>query len=75
MSVEEWQIVWFTVWVSALSTILILPFGLGVAWLLARYDWQGKSVVETFITLPLVMPPWGIPASIRISLKYRHVVR
>src|SRR6266704_4644406 len=57
MSAEEWQIVWFTAWVSALSTILMLPFGLGLAWLLARYDWPAKSLVETFISLPLVMPP------------------
>src|SRR5215469_8076114 len=57
ISFEEWQIVWFTAWVAALSTIVILPFGLGAAWLLARCDWPGKSVVETLITLPLVMPP------------------
>ena len=57
MSAEEWQIVWFTAWVSALSTIIILPFGLGMAWLLARYDWPGKPLVETFLSLPLVMPP------------------
>ncbi|HHY87018.1 MAG TPA: molybdate ABC transporter permease subunit [Verrucomicrobia bacterium] len=54
---EEWQLVWFTSWVSALSTLVILPFGLGIAWLLARYEWRGKSVVETLISLPLVMPP------------------
>src|SRR5438105_4337501 len=57
MNAEEWQIVWFTAWVSALSTIAILPFGLGVAWFLARCQWPGKSVVETLISLPLVMPP------------------
>src|SRR3954465_562744 len=57
MSAEEWQIVWFTAWVSALSTLFILPFGLVAAWLLARRDWPGKSLVETFISLPLVMPP------------------
>jgi len=57
MTGEEWQIVWFTAWVSALSTIVILPLGVGTAWLLARYDWPGKSVVETSISLPLVMPP------------------
>jgi molybdate transport system permease protein len=57
MSAEEWQIVWFTAWVSGLSTVVILPFGLCAAWLLARYDWRGKSLVETFISLPLVMPP------------------
>jgi molybdate transport system permease protein len=57
MSAEEWQVVWFTAWVSALSTIVILPFGLGAAWLLARFEWPGKSFVETFLSLPLVMPP------------------
>jgi molybdate transport system permease protein len=57
MSGEEWQITWFTAWVSALSTVIILPFGLATAWLLARRDWRGKSIVETLISLPLVMPP------------------
>ena len=54
---QEWQIVWLTAWVSALSTLLILPAGLAAAWLLARHDWRGKSLVETLIMLPLVMPP------------------
>jgi molybdate transport system permease protein len=57
MTSEEWQIVWFTAWVSALSTLVILPFGLALAWALARRDWPGKSIVETFVSLPLVMPP------------------
>jgi len=57
MSAEEWQIVWFTTWVSALSTGVILAPGLGVAWLLARRNWPGKTLVETFVSLPLVMPP------------------
>jgi molybdate transport system permease protein len=57
MTAEEWQIVWFTAWVSALSTLVILPFGVALAWALARGDWRGKSIVETFVTLPLVMPP------------------
>src|SRR5580704_7803627 len=57
MNAEAWQIVWFTTWVSLLSTIAILPLGLGAAWLLARFEWPGKSLVETFVSLPLVMPP------------------
>lgn len=57
MSAEEWGTVWFTAWVSMLSTLLILPFGLASAWLLARRQWPGKSIVETVITLPLVIPP------------------
>ena len=57
MTSEEWQIVWFTAWVSALSTLVITPFGLALAWALARRDWPGKSIIETIISLPLVMPP------------------
>src|SRR3569833_1801419 len=57
MTAAEWQLLWFTAWVSAVSTILILPFGLAIAWLLARHDWPGKSLVETIVSLPLVMPP------------------
>jgi molybdate transport system permease protein len=57
MTGEEWQIIWFTAWVAALSTIVILPFGLAAAWLLARHDFPGKTLFETVITLPLVMPP------------------
>lgn len=57
MTAEAWQIVFFTIWVSALSTLLILPAGVAVAWLLARRDWPGKAVVETVAMLPLFLPP------------------
>ena len=57
MTAQAWQIVGFTAWVSALSTLTILPFGLGLAWLLARREWPGKSIVETLVSLPLVLPP------------------
>jgi len=57
VSAQEVQIVWFTARVAALSTVLILPLGIALAWLLARRDWRGKSVVETVVALPLVLPP------------------
>ena len=57
MSSEEIQILALTLRTAALSTLLILPPALGVAWLLARFRWRGKSIVETLVALPLVMPP------------------
>jgi len=57
MSFEEWQIVGLTVRTAGLATLLILPAGLLLAWLLARTSWRGKSLVETLVALPLVMPP------------------
>lgn len=47
----------FTLAIAAASTLCILPPGVALAWLLARRDWPGKSVVETLVALPLVIPP------------------
>lgn len=54
---EDLQALRFTLLACILSTVLILPFGLGIAWLLAKKRWFGKSLLETIVTLPLVMPP------------------
>jgi len=54
---SDWWIVAFTVRTAALASLLILPFGIAVAWALARRRWYGKSVIETIVALPLVMPP------------------
>lgn len=42
---------------AALSTLLVLPPGLALAWVLARRDFAGKTLLETAVTLPLVLPP------------------
>ncbi len=57
MTAEAWQIVFFTIKTSALSTLLILPFGIAIAWLLARSDGPGKTAIETLVMLPLFVPP------------------
>ncbi|HEV7785256.1 MAG TPA: molybdate ABC transporter permease subunit, partial [Thermoanaerobaculia bacterium] len=56
MEGEGW-IVLFTAAVAALAVLLILPPGIAFAWLLARRRFPGKSLVETIVALPLVMPP------------------
>lgn len=57
MGASEWQIVGFTFGMALLATALIFPFGVILAWFLARKTWPGKSIVETLVALPLVMPP------------------
>lgn len=47
----------FTLGVALLSTLLILPGGVALGWLLARRSWPGKVLVETLVALPLVIPP------------------
>ena len=57
LSFDTWQITLFSLAVGLASTVLILPFGITLAWLFARKEWPLKSVVETIVLLPLVMPP------------------
>ena len=51
------MIVLFTIRTALLATLLLIAPGTLVAWLLARREWRGKSVIETLVALPLVMPP------------------
>lgn len=57
MTSEEWQVVRFTIGMATLGTLVILPPGTALAWVLARRQWPGKALVESLVTLPLVMPP------------------
>ena len=52
---EEWRVIIFTLSVCALSTLLITPIGLALAWVLARKRWRGKTLVEALVTVPLVI--------------------
>jgi molybdate transport system permease protein len=52
-----WEITWFTVVCALGATALMLPAGVVAAWLLARHRFPGRTLIETVISLPLVMPP------------------
>jgi molybdate transport system permease protein len=49
--------IWLSLRVAALATLLIVAFGLPVAWVLARRDFSGKALVAGILVLPLVLPP------------------
>ena len=52
-----WHIVGFTVGVCALSTLFILPPGVLLGLVLARGRFPGRALLETVLSLPLVLPP------------------
>ncbi|MCW9032723.1 MAG: molybdate ABC transporter permease subunit [Rhodospirillales bacterium] len=39
------------------SVLLSLPFGIGIAWILARTTFPGKSLINGLVHLPLILPP------------------
>jgi molybdate transport system permease protein len=57
LSAELRDIALFTVAAASVATMVMLIPGVGLAWLLARRRFPGKSLVETLVSLPLVVPP------------------
>jgi molybdate transport system permease protein len=43
--------------VAGLATVLCVLAGTPLAWILARGRFAGRSILETLVTLPLVLPP------------------
>ena len=43
--------------IAVVATVVALPFGIAVAWLLARKDFWGKALLDGLVHLPLVLPP------------------
>ena len=54
---DAWQITGFTMAAAGAATLLMLPPGLLLAWLLARGRFRGRVLLDTLVSLPLVMPP------------------
>ena len=48
--------IWFTVWQALVSTLLTLAVGLPAAYLFAKYEFPGKSLLKALVTVPFVMP-------------------
>ncbi len=53
----DWQALVLSLQVAAVATVIILVAGTALALLLARNQFPGKAVLDTVITLPLVLPP------------------
>jgi len=50
------EVVWFTVWQAAASTLLTIAVSLPVAYVLGRYDFPGRSLVRALVVVPFVLP-------------------
>ena len=57
MSTSVAAIAGFTALMAVCATVVALPPGVALGWLLARRSFPGRSLVETVASLPLVMPP------------------
>ena len=65
------SIVGFTFYQAALSTLLTLALGLPGAYLLARYQFRGKSLLQALMGIPFVMPTLVVGAAFNALLGSR----
>jgi molybdate transport system permease protein len=57
ISPAEWTAILLSLRVAVVATLVATPFGIALAWLLARREFWGKSVLDALVHLPLVLPP------------------
>ena len=57
LSGEEWQVVRLSLLVGGVATAASLPLAFALAWVLARWRFPGKLLLDAGVTLPLVVPP------------------
>jgi ABC-type spermidine/putrescine transport system permease subunit I len=64
ISALEWSIILLSLKVSLVAVILTMPVAYALAWLLARLEFPGRSLLDALVHLPLVVPPvvvgWGL---------------
>ncbi len=59
------QILWFTTWQAALSTLLTLLVALPGAYVFGHYCFRGRELLKALTTIPFVMPTVVVAASFR----------
>ena len=60
---RTWEVVRFTFWQAALSTVLTLIVALPGAWALGRIRFRGAGVVRALLTVPFVLPTVVVAAA------------
>ncbi|GAB2936295.1 molybdate ABC transporter permease subunit [Hafnia psychrotolerans] len=74
LSEYEWQAVFLSLKVSGLSVVCSLPLGILMAWILVRCHFPGKSLLDSIIHLPLVLPPVVVGYLLLVVMGRRGVV-
>ena len=57
LSAEEWGFVALSLKVGGVAVLVTLPVAFAIAWILARYRFPGRTLVDALVHLPLVLPP------------------
>jgi molybdate transport system permease protein len=48
---------WLTLRIASMATLIVFVFAVAFAWIIARFTFWGRDLLDAVLTLPLVMPP------------------
>lgn len=68
MTELEYQALLLSLKVGSYAVLWLIPLGILLAWLLSRKEFWGKSILDSLIHLPLVLPPVVIGYLLLMSL-------
>lgn len=74
MTELEYQALMLSLKVGAYTVVWLIPLGVALAWLLSRKEFIGKSILDSLIHLPLVLPPVVIGYLLLIALGRQGVL-
>ncbi|MCO6555352.1 MAG: molybdate ABC transporter permease subunit [Gilliamella sp.] len=70
----EWRTLLLSVKIAATAIGFSLPIGILTAWILARCQFFGKSLFDSIVHLPLVLPPVVLGYLLLITMGRRSVI-
>ena len=70
----EIEAVLLSIRIATVSMLCSVPIGIAVAWLLARTQFPGKSLVDAIVYLPMVVPPVVVGYLLLVAFGRRGVI-
>lgn len=69
--VNGWSPLALSLWISFQAALIALVIGVGIAWVLVRKNFRGKSLLEGLTLLSLVLPPTVLGYYLLVALGQR----
>lgn len=74
LSEFEWQVLLLSLKIASVAILFSLPFCIATAWILARYRFVGKTLFDSIVHLPLVLPPVALGYLLLITMGKRGII-
>jgi molybdate transport system permease protein len=55
--IDDFSPLWISMRSSACATLITLVFGVAAAWFVAAYSKKTKGLIDSILTLPMILPP------------------